>query len=51
MVVDFLNWALSILSTLVNWLSQMQIVEGVSLLTFMAATFVIGCLIRALIVR
>lgn len=51
MVVEFLNWSLSILTTLVNWLLQMQIYPGVSLLAFMAATFVIGLLIRTLIVR
>lgn len=51
MVVDFLNWSVSVLSTLVSWLSSMQIVTGVSLLGFLAACFVLGLLVRALIVK
>lgn len=51
MIADFLTWSLSILQTLVGWLSDMQIAPGVSLLSFFVAIFVLGLLIRTLLVR
>lgn len=51
MISDFLAWSLSILRTLVEWLGSMQIADGVSLLAFFVATFVLGLLIRTLLVR
>lgn len=51
MIADFIYWAITLLTNAVSWLSSMQIVEGVSVLAFMAATFIFGVLIRALIPR
>lgn len=51
MILDFMTWAVSLLSVLIDWLGSMQIVQGLSLLTFMAACFVFTVLIRALIPR
>lgn len=51
MVVDFMTWAVTLLTNVISWLSSMQIAEGVSVLAFMAAIFVFTVLIRALIPR
>lgn len=51
MIIDFLTWSASVLVTLVNWLRSMQLADGVSLLAFLASTFVLGFLFRALLVR
>ena len=50
-MADFLAWAIALLQITVQWLASMSLSPGVSLLAFLAATFVLGLLIRALVVR
>lgn len=49
MVAQFLSWSVALFSSLIEWLNSMYIVQGVSLLAFLVAVFVIGLVLRALI--
>lgn len=48
---EFLSWCVALLGTLVSWLGTMQIVEGVTLLGFLGASFILAILIRNLIYK
>ena len=50
-MTDCLTWMVTFLAEIVEWLGTMQIVDGVSLLGFMAAIFVLHLLIDNVIVR
>ena len=44
-MTDFLTWMATLLTELIEWLGTMNLVGGVSLLGFMAATFVLHLII------
>lgn len=45
-MTDFLNWAVALMATFFEWLGDMQLVEGVSLLAVFAGVFALGAVIR-----
>lgn len=47
---DWLNWFISLVSTSVDWLSQMQIF-GVSVLSFLIGLVIMGVVLRALLYK
>ena len=51
MVTEFLTWSATLIGTAVDWLNSMQLVPGVTVLGFMAATFILGLLMTDLVVK
>lgn len=50
-MTDFLTWMASLLTELIEWLGTMNLVGGVSLLGFLAATFVLHLIIDNFIAK
>lgn len=47
---DWLNWFISLIATAIHWMQSMQIF-GVSLISFIIGTFIMGVILRALLVK
>lgn len=45
-VTEFLNWAVALMATFFEWLGDMQLVDGISLLAVFAGVFALGAVIR-----
>lgn len=51
MVVDFINYAINFMGQAINWMSQVYVVPGVSLLYFLIAVALLCIIIGGLLVR
>lgn len=49
-MVDWIAWFIALFQTTIEWLGSMQIL-GVSVLWIMIASFLLGVLVRALLIK
>lgn len=51
MIVDYINYAISFFAQAVNWMSQVYVVDGVSLLYFLIAVALLCIIIGGILIR
>lgn len=51
MIVDYINYTINFFAQAINWMSQVYVVQGVSLLYFLIAVALLCIIIGGLLVR